>query len=431
MKRLLLALSLCAIYCLPALGSQPAPYRTSVRVKIHHGSVADVGSGTVIYSSDQKSLILTCGHIFRGYNNEPISVDLVDGNLSGQQVSYSRTVPGQAICWDSGLDLGLLSVASPRLPVSPVVPARWAPLPRMSMHACGASDGGAVTIWSTTILSTNGPTLIDRPRYRSIECDYGVRQGRSGGGLFTDDHYLAGVADFDSPTSQTGLYAHPAAIHEFLGSPVVETCLFGLGRGGGGGLNILGRNRMFDKGDTVKIKRNNIFIGGEPPYIPGLTSPQYDRDYSYQQSIPSRQYAYEYSAPSRQYSYQYNLPSPQYSSPQAYYEPIPGPAGPPGLQGLPGLAGPPGPPGPPGVGLIGPPGPPGVAGPPGPIAVPAPAYIRLSLLKDGQPAQSRIYGVKKLLDPQTGRPVDMYDIAMELDSALQFEQRLRLVDPPR
>ena len=42
------------------------------------------------------------------------------------------------------------------------------------------------------------------------------KQGRSGGGLFTDDGYVAGVCNFAEPQGNHGLYATPRSIYNLL-----------------------------------------------------------------------------------------------------------------------------------------------------------------------------------------------------------------------
>ena len=42
------------------------------------------------------------------------------------------------------------------------------------------------------------------------------KQGRSGGGLFTDDGYIAGVCNFAEPQGNHGLYATPRSIYNLL-----------------------------------------------------------------------------------------------------------------------------------------------------------------------------------------------------------------------
>jgi hypothetical protein len=52
--------------------------------------------------------------------------------------------------------------------------------------------------------------------YEAIECMVAPKQGRSGGGLFTSDGYIAGVCDFAEPSNNHGLYAAPRSIYAML-----------------------------------------------------------------------------------------------------------------------------------------------------------------------------------------------------------------------
>ena len=58
--------------------------------------------------------------------------------------------------------------------------------------------------------------MSGRPEYEAIECFKAPKQGRSGGGLFTDNGYLAGVCDFAEPQGDHGLYATPRSIYKLL-----------------------------------------------------------------------------------------------------------------------------------------------------------------------------------------------------------------------
>ena len=58
--------------------------------------------------------------------------------------------------------------------------------------------------------------LSGRPAYEAIECWKAPKQGRSGGGLFTDNGYIAGVCDFAEPQGDHGLYATPRSIYHLL-----------------------------------------------------------------------------------------------------------------------------------------------------------------------------------------------------------------------
>ncbi len=87
----------------------------------------------------------------------------------------------------------------------------------MKVLTVGCSEGQDATAWHT---------IINRPRiqnflsgnavYEAIECRVAPKQGRSGGGLFTTDGYIAGVCNFAEPQGNHGLYATPRSIYNLL-----------------------------------------------------------------------------------------------------------------------------------------------------------------------------------------------------------------------
>ncbi len=88
----------------------------------------------------------------------------------------------------------------------------------MKMFAVGCSHGNDATAWDTKILDpkvtmTNTET---RQSFSEIKCMNQPKEGRSGGGLYTQDGYVAGVCDFADPNEHVGLYAVPEAIHRML-----------------------------------------------------------------------------------------------------------------------------------------------------------------------------------------------------------------------
>ena len=78
--------------------------------------------------------------------------------------------------------------------------------------------GGDATAWDTQILRAQAglKNTGTGETFRVIECKNPPLQGRSGGGLFTDDFYVAGVCDFADPQHGNGLYAEPASIYRLL-----------------------------------------------------------------------------------------------------------------------------------------------------------------------------------------------------------------------
>jgi thiol-disulfide isomerase/thioredoxin len=208
----------------------PEPWETVVRIKVHGRGAIGFGSGTIIASSPEESIILTCAHIFKmdgRYQAPPakfplkISIDLFDGNLSGpkqNQVHYTNeTFAGEALDYDFDRDVGLIRIRpGRRLPHARVVPPYWKPTSRMGMITVGCSEGHDATAWSTIIVNPAMKGLNGNGTYQAIECVTAPKQGRSGGGLFTSNGYIAGVCDFAEPRGNHGLYAAPSSIYHIL-----------------------------------------------------------------------------------------------------------------------------------------------------------------------------------------------------------------------
>jgi thiol-disulfide isomerase/thioredoxin len=211
----------------------PKPWESSVRIKVVGPGSTGFGSGTIIYSTPEESLILTCAHIFHleGAKKQAppskfprqIVIDLFDGKLKEQgkqagKVSYIGSVEGKAVDYDFNRDVGLIRIRPGRqLAASRVVPAHWEPRSRMSMLTVGCSEGNDATKWPTAIIEPRRRNFLQgRPEYEAIECLKAPTQGRSGGGLFTNDGYIAGVCDFAEPQGDHGLYATPRSIYTLL-----------------------------------------------------------------------------------------------------------------------------------------------------------------------------------------------------------------------
>jgi thiol-disulfide isomerase/thioredoxin len=210
--------------------TNPKPWETVVRIRVMNNRSIGFGSGTIIHSTPDESLILTCAHIFkldRGKQVPPsqfprkILIDLFDGNLQGTQpatVHFVEAVPGWAVDYDFTRDVGLIRIKpGRRLPACRVVPAHWVPESRMRVLTVGCSEGHDATAWHTMITKARIQNFLSgNPAYEAIECNFAPKQGRSGGGLFTDDGYIAGVCNFAEPQGDHGLYATPRSIYHML-----------------------------------------------------------------------------------------------------------------------------------------------------------------------------------------------------------------------
>ncbi|RLT14750.1 MAG: hypothetical protein DWI24_02470 [Planctomycetota bacterium] len=215
----------------PREAAHPKPWQTVVRIVVHGGGVMGFGSGTIIESTDEHSIILTCAHIFKLENARnqakpgdfprQVTVDLFDGKLTGpngQTVTTSvKNIPARVIDYDFQTDVGLIAIAPGyKLPASPVVPEKWKPSPKMMMFTAGCSGGKDATVWNTEVVNPESKMLLNRQPYEAIECLHEPIQGRSGGGLYTMDGYVAGVCDMAVVGGKRGLYATPKSIHSLL-----------------------------------------------------------------------------------------------------------------------------------------------------------------------------------------------------------------------
>ena len=214
-----------------AAAANPLPWETVVRIKMHLSSKEwGFGSGTIIYSDADESIILTCAHIFRDARGQAtpvsqfrtkISVDLFDGKIPNyknpQLKCVEENIAGQAIDYDFNNDVGLIRIRpGRRLPASRVVPATWEPKRGTKMYSVGCSHGKDATAWDTRILDPRVQMAGGKKPFFEMKCSGQPAQGRSGGGLYTTDGYVAGVCDFADPNDNVGLYAVPTAIHQLL-----------------------------------------------------------------------------------------------------------------------------------------------------------------------------------------------------------------------
>jgi len=194
-----------------ASGATPAGeaidlFATNARLRVRIGDKFNLGSGTIIESKPGRTLIMTCGHIFRGIaEDSKIAVDLAPWDRP-------RTFVGTLIRHDLDADVGLVSISTDAaIPVVPVARRAAAPKVGEQMVCVGCSGGQAPTREQIRI------TAIDKYEGAStIECEGLPVQGRSGGGLFDTQGRLVGVCINADPAAQRGIYAGLAAIHDLL-----------------------------------------------------------------------------------------------------------------------------------------------------------------------------------------------------------------------
>lgn len=180
--------------------------RASVRLQIEDNNGKSTGSGTIIDARDGEALILTCGHVFREYQDgNEILVDLFGEGAPKQ-------LPGRLISYDLNSDVGLVRVSA-QYPfvAAKVAPAGYKSRTNDPVTSVGCDHGADATIKGTSIVS------VDRYSHApNLQVAFMPVQGRSGGGLFNRDGFVIGVCNAADQEEQQGLFASAQAIQAEL-----------------------------------------------------------------------------------------------------------------------------------------------------------------------------------------------------------------------
>lgn len=182
------------------------PLASSTRIRVVDNGGTNFGSGTIIDSRTGRTIVLTCGHIFRGIGKDSkIEVDVFEGKRH-------ETYVGKLIRHNLEADVGLVEIATETpLSISPVavLKSRFEKGDPVVSVGCGGGDPPTKLPLRITALNKYlGPD--------NIECTGVPMQGRSGGGLFNRAGQVIGVCIAADPPNRRGLYAGLKAIHELL-----------------------------------------------------------------------------------------------------------------------------------------------------------------------------------------------------------------------
>lgn len=181
---------------------------SSVRIRVRTATTLSSGSGTLIDCRQNRALVLTCGHLFRDYQKENGGVIEVD--MFGDRPL--QNVPGVYIFHDIKSDLGLISIpVSYPVQTIPVAPSGFRLAVGSPAASSGCDNGNVPTVKAcqiTTINRFQGPA--------NVQATGGPIEGRSGGGLFSQEGFLVGVTSASIPGENQGLYCFFPAIHELL-----------------------------------------------------------------------------------------------------------------------------------------------------------------------------------------------------------------------
>lgn len=178
-------------------------FDATIRLRIEDADGHSVGTGTIVDTHGEEALAVTCGHIFRDSGGQGrVLVDLFPG---GQL----QTVEGTLISYDLTRDIGLVSFA-PGFAVSPaqIAPAGHRFAKGDIVFTVGCDNGREPSVRDSRITSID--RYLGPP---NIETTGEPAQGRSGGGLFSQDGFLIGICNHGDPRDDEGIYASLPTIH--------------------------------------------------------------------------------------------------------------------------------------------------------------------------------------------------------------------------
>lgn len=194
-----------------------AALAATVRLKIEDPEGSSFGTGTVIYSNAGKTIILTCGHIFRGFDNSwTITADIGWGS------NTIKTLPAQLIDYDANArDVALVMIETEaQLPVMQLAPRNHVIKSQDFAFAIGCDHGQAPTTFCTTVIKLSPYKSVFK-----IDAVGRPAQGRSGGGLFSADGQLIGVCNAAVEEFDEGVYTTSQNVWQFLDKTRISNLL--------------------------------------------------------------------------------------------------------------------------------------------------------------------------------------------------------------
>jgi S1-C subfamily serine protease len=183
------------------------------------------GSGTIIASVDDQTLVLTAAHVIR--DTGPISIELHRYNLG---VERSRGLPGpwpqpigaRLAAADVAADLAILRIEGlePLPYVARLAPARRDPAIDSLVTSIGIDLGTRLSSWSSRLVEVLWFELNDSRDERLFFLTARTPEhGRSGGGLFLPDGDLVGVCVGHAELvrgRRLGVFASRESIYQLL-----------------------------------------------------------------------------------------------------------------------------------------------------------------------------------------------------------------------
>jgi thiol-disulfide isomerase/thioredoxin len=182
------------------------PLRASARLHVTIDGQTSVGSGTTIDSRTGRTVVVTCGHLFKDWNETSrIEVDVFTE-------TGIRKFIGRMVSYDVNADVGIVTLNTDTiLPTAEVPGTEGRCQVGEAVVNIGCSGGAPPTQEAVTVTALN---YFEGPD--NVECTGVPVQGRSGGGLFSSAGQLVGVCIGADAERQRGAYAGLLAIHNQL-----------------------------------------------------------------------------------------------------------------------------------------------------------------------------------------------------------------------
>ena len=189
----------------PANSIEARAMAATVRLKVEDPEGISYATGTVIHARPGEALVLTCGHVFR----DAQGTGVITAEY-GFDTGVLKSAPGQLIHYDAkARDIGLVAIQTEGTLVPVEVAAADATVASGDRSfSIGCDHGQPPTIRHTAIKN--------RAKYDGeIKYDIFGRpvDGRSGGGLFTENGQLIGVCNAAAVEVDEGIYSGVDTIH--------------------------------------------------------------------------------------------------------------------------------------------------------------------------------------------------------------------------
>lgn len=192
----------------PRIPNDSMPVRATVRVRLDDGEFKDVGTGTIVHSTNGQSTVLTCAHMFKKVGKSA-KVE-VETFFNGEVLVYEAEVIGG----NHDSDLAFLRIRNrDPLPMVPLCSGDLKIDAGESVFSMGCNAGNTPTMLSMKVLKVN---FFNGPE--NIVCSIDPVQGRSGGGLFNQNGELIGVCSGAFRKTKEGLYSGVGAVRELVTS---------------------------------------------------------------------------------------------------------------------------------------------------------------------------------------------------------------------